>query len=609
MKIFNRKKDQEQIEALEKIKQEVVDLLKEQGEQLTILTENQEKALHKIEQQEKELDNLQNRLTQQEKENQKIIETTNQLYTKFEKQTKILNEKYTYLENKNKELLEKTQKQPQEIKETETKNNKPIHLYRVRNELAEPYQKIILQGEQLSTGKRQYGFNIKDVINIKNNLQEYHKNNITLTEIGKKHNINPTTIHRLVWNIEEGNFDKVIEEYNNPTTKKTTPHKRILGKAYRKLYKKPNIKEDNYLYDGNTKIPYTLTEIQTIKNRIHNTKQYPTITSIFKGMEFKDYYGKILIWNIEEGTLDKILKNGEQKKTHHRTIPHSLHKPQRNLRLGADGSIMSNGHKLKYNITDIIALKEKIPNTKQYPNLKSISEGMNISEMTVGSVVWNIEEGYYDEILKQYEEIVKPVIEKKLTHKDKRHHIYKLSQSYQVPLKQLKVDNDGLIYNKINQKLPYNIYDIMEMKKRIYSSKKNNISLIYSDFGFNNQLGNKLVWNIEEGYFDNLIEEFNSRNYTYERKHNRLYIDGEDTHLTIDNCNIIIDCLVNDTNKPMAINRLIKTYPQTSPKYIRIIGEEYNNINLGKVLSNVEDRVDKVVVNNPQKRREQGLGI
>lgn len=608
MKIFNRKKDQEQIEALEKIKQEVVDLLKEQGEQLTILTENQEKAIHKIEQQEKELDNLQNRLTQQEKENAKLIETNNQIYSKFEKQTKILNEKYVYLENKNKELLEKTKVKPQQTQDT-PKNKTPIHLYRVRNELAEPYHKIILQGEQLTTGKRQYGFNIKDVINIKKNLQEYHKNNISITEIGKKHNINTTTIHRLIWNIEEGNFNKVIEEYNKQTPIKSTNHIRMLGKAYRKTYKQPILKEDGYIYDGNTKIPYTLNEIITIKNRIPNTEQYPTITSIFKGIEFKDYYGKIVIWNIEEGTLNNILKNyGEQKKTHHRKISSSLQKPQRNLRLCADGRIMSNGHILKYNINDIISLKEKIPNTKQYPSVKSISEEMNLSHMTVSSVIWNIEEGYYDEIINQYENIVKPKI-KENKDKTKRHHIYKLSPSYQVPLKQLTVDNDGLIYNKINQKLPYTIYDIMEMKKRIYSSKKENISLIYTDFGFNNQLGNKLVWNIEEGYFDSLIEEFNSRNYTYEKRNNRLYIDGEDTHLTIDNCNIIIECLVNENNKPVVINRLIKTYPQTNPKYIRILGEEYNNINLSKVLSNIESKVDKVIVNNPQKRREQGLGI
>ena len=116
---------------------------------------------------------------------------------------------------------------------------------------------------------------------------------------------------------------------------------------------------------------------------------------------------------------------------------------------------------------------------------------------------------------------------------------------------------------------------------------------------------NKIVWNIEEGNFDELIDEYNSRNYTYENIMNNLYIDGENTGLTIEKCNLIVDCIVNENNKQECVNRLIKNYSSTKPKYIRIISEEYNNINLSKVLKKEVRKVDKV--DNPQKRRELGV--
>ena len=67
----------------------------------------------------------------------------------------------------------------------------------------------------------------------------------------------------------------------------------------------------------------------------------------------------------------------------------------------------------------------------------------------------------------------------------------------------------------------------------------------------------------------------------------------------------IVDCIVNENNKQECVNRLIKNYSSTKPKYIRIISEEYNNINLSKVLKKEVRKVDKV--DNPQKRRELGV--
>lgn len=610
MRIFNRKKKEEEKNEIEELKNLTIkqnntldEIISKQEEINKEHKKNTEKLLNRIDEQDTNIKTLETKITTVQEKNtklQKIVEIQNDVITglqdKFEKET---------LQPKEEEVVEKVE-EPVEEDNEETNN----HIYKITGKSAKvPYQKATLKGEYVSSNSRLFSFTIKDVIDIKENLQKYHDEGLSPTQIAEKYGLNHQTTYRLIWHIEEGFFDELIQEYlEKPKDEKE--HIRILGDTYCIPYGAVTLKKDR-VYNKNNLIPYTVHEIKELKERIPNIKEYTSFKSLFTGMEFKDYTGKILIWNIEEGNLDDVLNEYDNTHTHIRQVPESMKKPQRHLKMLDDGKLISNGHTLKYDIHTIMTLKEKIPNTKQYPTVKSMMGPFNISYMTVCSLVWNIEEGYYDEIIKEYEENKDKYSPQGTLEKfdEKRHHIYQLSPSYQVPLRNLTVDSEGYIHNKINQKLPYTIYDIIEMKKRIYSSKKTNISMIYDDFSFTSQLGNKLVWNIEEGYFDDLIDEWNSRNYTYERRNNILYIDGEDTHLTIEKCNIIVDCLVNDTNKPQAINRLIKTYPQTSPKYIRIIGEEYNNPNLSKVLLKKVEKVEKVMVNNPQKRKEQGLSL
>ena len=400
--------------------------------------------------------------------------------------------------------LKEIEEEPAQVPRNESKAN---HLFKIKGSFAVPYKEIKLQGSSLISYKRKFSFNINDVINIKDNLRKYYEEGLSVRAIGKLNNVNSDTIYKLVWNIEEGYFDKVINDY--------------LSKVY--------VEDDNHY------------------RKVSKTQKKPL--------------------NVNLVSFDK------------------------------DGKLFISGKRVQYSINDIKELKKRIPDFENYPNNNDLFKDMSIGDFGGAVLVWRVEEGYFDSVINDYEKMFCGVEEK--------WHIFKLKKSYHKPYTDLVVGHGGVLYSSNNQKLIFTIQDVIMIKDRIYSNKYNNLSDLKEGFDYSRQMFNRIVWNIEEGYFDELIEEYTSRNYTYENIMNTLYIDGENTGLTIDKCNLIVDCVVNENNKQECVNRLIRTYPSTKPKYIRIISEEYNNVNLGKVLKKEVKKVDKV--DNPQKRRELGV--
>lgn len=427
--------------------------------------------------------------------------------------------------NQDKEKIEKLDKKVNLLQEISTKQNELItsnqtpaqvapttdgrnHLFEITGGFATEYKEIKLQGKSLMSHKRKFSFTIEDVINIKENLQEYYDDGLSIRAIGKLNNVNSDTIYKLIWNIEEGNFDKVINDY---------------------LSDPRDVGDDNHY------------------RKVSKTQKRPLIVE--------------------------------------------------NISYDSKGRLFMSGRRLQYTIDDVKELKKRIPDFDNYPKKADLFEDMNIGEFGGMILVWRIEEGYFDEIIAEYDKAHESV--------EENWHIFKLKKSYHRPYTDLVVGHGGVLYTSNNQKLTFTIQDVINIRDKIYSNKYTNLSDLKEGFDFSRQMFNKIVWNIEEGYFDDLIEEYTSRNYTYENIMNNLYIDGENTGLTIEKCNLIVDCIINENNKQECVNRLIKNYSTTKPKYIRIISEEYNNTNLSKVLKKEVRKVDKV--DNPQKRRELGV--
>ena len=587
MRIFNRNKDNE----INELKT-TTDKLTEDNNKIQKEITNQQDITN-------ELSNAVDSLTTKIMGLETLVEKLQTKIGLLQAENNELDKKYKTILKKQEKILNK---ELEKIKDKE--NNAPQitppqindnHLYKINRANIPNYKPPVLKGERLKSGKRYFSFNITTVINIKNNLQKYYNNGLTVKEIGEKYDLSNETVSTLIWNIEEGVFDEVISEYENNTATLT----RDVGESYHFEYNDLKLVDDKVYYNNKKKpLKYDIREIRLIKERMNDFDKYPTFKSLFKGMKFRDYPSKVLIYNIELGKFDKLIEEYIlHEPSHERNVAPSLRKKYDNIILAPNGALKSNGHVLKFKIQDVIKLKNNINDFVKYPTMTSLINSMGLSWGTTSTLIWNIEEGVFDELIEKWENGDKDNLNTK-------YHIYTVSKSYQHLIKNPILKDNGDIHASNNLKLPYTIYNIIELKKRIYSGTYDKIQDLYSDFGFAFQLGNKLVWNIEEGVFDDLIEEFQSRRYTYERRYNNLYINGEDTHLTIEKCNLIIDCLVNDPNKYDTINRLIKNYPQTEPKYIRILGEEYNNVNLSKVLK--KEKVKVEAVNDPQKRREQG---
>ena len=462
--------------------------------------------------------------------------------------------------------------------------------------------------DKLKDMQKKYNYMDTDIKEVKDSstaLYEYFNNKINELSIStsdfKKFKVD---VYKYI-----DNYIQKLSESEEPAQPKEDNHLFKVPERVSTPYTHVELK-GNDLFSAKRKFSFNIENVIGIKE---NLKEYNDKGMSLRAIAKKHNIGSDviyrLIWNIEEGVFDEVIaqykkQREESERKHCRKVSDSQKRGLNinNIEYNSDGELYSRGRKLHYTIDDIKLLKERIPDFENYPSNSSLLGDLNIGEYGGSILIWRIEEGYYDELIKKYDNgigVNNDVVD------EKNYHIFKLGKSYHTPFDNLQVGHGGELYSRNNQRLSFTIFDVIELKNRIYSNKYKVIKELYDGFDMSRQLCNKIIWNIEEGNFDELIEEYSTRNYTYENKINRLYIDGEDTGLTIDNCNFIIECLINENNKQKALNRLIKNYPATKPKYIRILGEEYNNINLNKVLKKEVPKVEKQ--NNPQKRREQGI--
>ena len=161
-------------------------------------------------------------------------------------------------------------------------------------------------------------------------------------------------------------------------------------------------------------------------------------------------------------------------------------------------------------------------------------------------LVWAIEEGDFDELIETWQN--KP---KKQKDKSKAKHFREVPQSLQNPLShQLEIIDGGELYNKSwGRSLGYTIQDVLIIQERIPDFNRYPTFEDLSE-GFDMSLNaiKTMVWRIEEGYFDDVIQEYLLRNYTYENNFNRLFIDGKNTGLSIDKC-----VSINSSKSPSSI--------------------------------------------------------
>ena len=465
----------------------------------------------------------------------------------------------------------------------------------------------------------------KDTINdLEQQCEVYDKQftimNKLIQEVTELQNLTNKDIDLIKKQIESNNAVSVEEK----EAKKDVPKKHlydITSKQLAKPYLNPLLGDDDSIKVASNYLILSIKEVRDLKIKLPTYyKKGVSVLDIATeyNMSNKNLMYR-MIWNIEEGTFDELIKKYEnneydyvrpsktpEKDNHLYKIKAERNtKPYTKIGVYPDGQITIRGRHMSYNIHQVIDIKNNLREyyDKGYSIIKIMECYPSITDInTMYRLIWNIEEGIFDKAIKTYENT-----EVDTAVKESGTHYRSINNSMKKPInkKHIKMSDGGELY--INGRtLKYTIQDVLLIKERIIDfNKYPTLESIYDFLDISNATGEILVWRIEEGYFDDLIDEYLSRNYTYENNFNRLFIDGKNTGLSIDKCISIIECVINAPDKNEVVNNLLKLYPTIDSKYIRIVTDNYNNPNLSKILKKETKKIEKI--DNPQKRRENGL--
>ena len=252
-------------------------------------------------------------------------------------------------------------------------------------------------------------------------------------------------------------------------------------------------------------------------------------------------------------------------------------------------------------IESLVMLK----NNYKYKTYVELAMELGISEPHCRRIATAIKNGKYDDIFEKWESLNKnePICnEKECEEENGNFHFVDVADSYKLYYKSLELK--GLdVYSK--NRIIISMEDLLSIKEDIPKINKSNVLEYARKYDIKIGKFNKIIWNIEEGEFDAVIDEYFQRTYSFSVNNvGYLCIDGEDTYLTREKCRVMIDTVINVPDKQKCIEGLCHTHSTIKPEHIRIVCNEYNNPNLIKILKGEVKSIPKI--DNPQKRRENG---
>ena len=309
------------------------------------------------------------------------------------------------------------------------------------------------------------------------------------------------------------------------------------------------------------------------------------------------------------------LKESKKKKTGMETKNH-LFKIANSLKIPYHLRLLPNGHfknkdkintkQTKFTIHEVIDLKEKIPYFYEqgYTFKKIAFQYPRLSQAVVKRLIWNIEEGYFDHLIKEYHTGT-PEYENKLS--------FTINEKYRKPYTIEKLDGVEL-YRKGQgrNKLGFTILDVLYVKENLprWISKQTPRAHVVEETGMAPDRLQRVIYNVQEGIFNPYLEEFEDIGveHKFALVDNKLYIDAEDTGLFISSCRTILHDYTHADDKYKCLKNLLRTYKNIKSKYIVLITKYYNDSNLRDLI--IHSDTDCItVINNPEKRREYGTSL
>ena len=319
--------------------------------------------------------------------------------------------------------------------------------------------------------------------------------------------------------------------------------------------------------------------------------------------QLSDNYGEMV--ELTKSTTDvnrKLINKLEEKHGSPKQKAQNKHNSNRlvpRLRLGDDGVLYTPKRVSKVTIEELVLLKDNY----NYCTNAELAEEVGISIEYCRLVLKGIKNGYYDDIFEKWENMNKNSVSNKNTDETANYHFVEVPKRYHRPYK--KIELIGMNVRATHRAL-ITIDNLISLKNDIPQMTKDNLEIFAKEYEIGMEGFKRLVWNIEEKRFDEIIDEYLQRNYTFSRdKFGFIYIDNEPTKLNRAKCKLMTDTIANESDKEKCIDGFIHTYSNIDPKYIRIICNEYNNPNLLKILNFEAKYIPKM--NNPQKRRENGI--
>ena len=334
-------------------------------------------------------------------------------------------------------------------------------------------------------------------------------------------------------------------------------------------------------------------EITNLKQELKNVKK-----------QLEDNYGEMV--ELTQTTtdtnktlvsqIDKIVGNEEPS-------PEEVEEPSRYNRdiyiLKEYGVIVNKRGETRFKACDLLYIAQTIDSTNPLYTPAYIGKKLGLSTALIHSLSSEIKKGEWDPL---FDELFEKV-EEHNKHIQMKFHFVEIADSYKKPYL-----NPTLKETEIyTPKYLCSIFTLLKIKEDIPKMDTTNLRQYYEKYELKNHIFRRIVWNLEEGYFDGVIEEYQSLKYSFEVKNNFLYIDGCYTGLTVEKCKIMVSEMCSLTNNPDdVINSYIRLYSTLNSKYIRIVCDSYDNVHLNRVL---HPSKQKSFPSNTQKRREMQKSI
>ncbi len=359
--------------------------------------------------------------------------------------------------------------------------------------------------------------NIELNYTIDNILDIYSDYNdcIHIRDLAEKYQLSKSSIERIIARYHEGDFDEVINEFNNSKKESIIILPENLSSKYPPYV---DLKLDSpykgTLKSANAKLRFTVKDILELYNGYKNGKSVD---------DLKNKYNctrpliERTIYRYEKGDFNNVINefNNNLSDTNGLDRLRYNNKPYAHLELlsSKEGTIKAGSAKLKFTVGEILDIYSRYKNGE---SIEYIAENYETTRFLIERIIFNYQKRNFDNIINEYKNSNNKSNDSKIEGKFDNN----TSKSYQIeiskPYKNLKIyDTDGSIQTG-SAILKLKIPDIIDIHKK--STNGYSIQKLCDEYDCSEYLIERTIYRFEKGDFNEVITLFN--NFTIDENEN-----------------------------------------------------------------------------------------